>query len=160
MAACKRAPQGSDRRQQKLVRPLICAGIVAEECPGAPTAPAGESIETWAYLLWAAKEAVGLWNSLARPDQAENTSAAREKCPRHVRHLSKNCNETISPDCPPLGLRMAKSDRKRREPQHHHRHVRSPSMNLQCESHRSIWAMMVPFVSQEARPKRGRSHGN
>ena len=137
-----------------------CDGMARKDARARPQPPPGRVERLEPIFPCAVRQTGGLWNSLARPDQTQITSLADRKCPCHVEHLSKNCNETTGQDRPPLDLRKAGSDRKRRETRHHNRHARSPRVNLQYENHRGFCAMMVPFVPQEVLSKRGRRDGN
>ena len=140
--------------------PDVCGNVEGKNARARPQPPPGRVERLGPISPCAVRETGGLWNSLARPDQAQNTSAAREKCLRNVGHLSKYCNETIGQICPPLCLRRAESDRELHKTRPPERQLRSPVASSQREYRRSFCAMMVPFVSQEALSKRGRRNGN
>jgi hypothetical protein len=104
----------------------VCGNVEEKNARARPQPPPGRVERLGPISPCAVRETGGLWNSLARPDQAQDTSAAREKCLRNVGHLSKYCNETTVQNCLPLDLRLAESNRELHKTQLPKRQLRSP----------------------------------
>ena len=119
-------------RPPKILKiPNVCGNVEEKNARARPQPPPGRVERLGPISLCAVRQTGGLWNSLARPDQAENTFTAREKCLCNVGHLSKYCNETTGQICLPSDLHMAEADRELHKTQRDKRQLHSPIASSQ-----------------------------